>query len=229
MSNSFCRSSPSRSASTSASATPIMAMPSSMLLQIFGACPAPARRRARCCGPSRCSSGSAREGRAGAADHEGQGAAWRRRHRRKPARRACRTPPSLRPRHLRAVPTSIVELSISSGPPRGARIRRHQAARTCLPAGSIVITTCAPATAVTATDAVARPPCRVTLRRGRHRVEAAHLVARPVQVGGHRQAHVAQADEMPRLHASPSSFRAMITRMISLVPSRMRCTRRSRM
>ncbi len=59
-------------------------------------------------------------------------------------------------------------------------------------------------------------------------VIAGHGVAGLEQVGGHGQAHVAQADERDVHGVASSSLRAMMTRMISLVPSRMRFTRRSR-
>ena len=58
-------------------------------------------------------------------------------------------------------------------------------------------------------------------------VEAHDVMAGLHQVQRHGQAHVAQADKCD-LHAASSNFRAMMTRMISLVPSRMRWTRRSR-
>ena len=110
--------------------TPIMEMPSIMLLQIFAACPAPARRHGRCSCPSPRGSACRGERRLRAADHEGQrrglGAADAAGH-----RRVQHSQPALRRQRVgrRALSTSMVEQSISSGraaPPRSTS-RQHRA------------------------------------------------------------------------------------------------------
>ena len=73
---------------------------------------------------------------------------------------------------------------------------------------------------------------------GGEHVEADDLVSGGGEVLRHRQAHVAEAQECDlhrassfrlRTHrAASSSSRPMMTRMISFVPSRIWCTRRSR-
>ena len=70
---------------------------------------------------------------------------------------------------------------------------------------------------------------------GRDEIEANDSMARLDEIDRHGPAHVAQTDECDIRHTvcspslqRPTISRAMMTRMISLVPSRIWCTRRSR-
>ena len=87
-----------------------------------------------------------------------------------------------------------------SAPLAIAGITSFQTDSTCLPAGSMVMTTSAPLTE--ATGAVGdRGAVRLGLiARGRHQIERDHLVAGLDQIGGHRPAHVAEADECDICH-----------------------------
>ena len=71
---------------------------------------------------------------------------------------------------------------------------------TCLPAGSMVMTTSAPFTAAAALSAMRGAVGLGLIARGLHQIEADHLVAGLDQIGGHRPAHVAEADECDACH-----------------------------
>ena len=66
------------------------------------------------------------------------------------------------------------------------------------------------------------------LPRAVHHVEPDDVVPGADEVAGHRQAHVAETEERDPHREAPISSRPMMTRMISFVPSRIWCTRRSR-
>ena len=68
-----------------------------------------------------------------------------------------------------------------------------------------------------------------------HHVKPLYLVPRLHEVGRHRQAHITEPDKTNYIRHSTilpycgaSRPRAMMTRMISFVPSRIWCTRKSR-
>ena len=108
----------------------------------------------------------------------------------------------------------------------------------------MVTTTSASATASRAEPAIATPSAFACSQEAGDEVEADDPVLGLDEIGGHGPAHVAEADEGDGGHAisrpaatvgelrssfpRPTRPRATITRMISLVPSRIWWTRRSR-
>ena len=81
-----------------------------------------------------------------------------------------------------------------------AGMTSFQTDSTCLPAGSMVMTMSAPFTE--ATEAVGNPGTvgLGLIARGRHQIERGHLVAGLDQIGRHRPAHIAEADECDICH-----------------------------
>ncbi len=99
-----------------------------------------------------------------------------------------------------ALSTSMVEQSMISAPLAIAGTTSVQTESTCLPAGSMVTTTSAPLTEPTALSAIRGAVGPGLIARGRHQVECGHLVAGLDQIGRHRAAHVAEADECDVCH-----------------------------
>ena len=71
---------------------------------------------------------------------------------------------------------------------------------TCLPAGSMVMTTSAPLTAADRAFGDRGAIGLGLIARGCHQIERGHLVAGLDQIGRHRAAHVAEADECDICH-----------------------------
>ena len=103
---------------------------------------------------------------------------------------------------LRALSTSMVELSMISAPFGADGRRSAQAASTCRPAGSMVTTTSAPATASRALPMIATPVSAAVCFCASIEVVARDPVSRLDQVGGHRPAHVAQTEKCDVGHSS---------------------------
>ena len=124
----------------------------------------------------------------------------------------------------RALSTSMVEESISSAPSGTAPAISSQTTSTCLPAGSMVTTTCARRTQSSALSASARPAAVAASRAAGDR-------SKPVTPWPARRRLSAMGRPMlpspmnatsaiPTSPQRPTSSRATIRRMISLVPSR---------
>ena len=96
-----------------------------------------------------------------------------------------------------------------------------QTETTCLPAGNMVTTISAPFTEPTALSAIAGAVGLGLIARGRHEIERGHLVAGLDQIGRHRAAHVAEADECDVCHGpvpSVSSFYVALSNTSSSAP-----------
>ena len=206
MSKNLSARSPNLSAMAKASHTPSMETPSTMLLQILAAWPAPASPAwitALAMGDSACSTRLKHA--LLAADHEGK---------------RCRPPPPAMPPDTgasakakpeasawaptsRALSTSMVEQSISRAPGRasGSTLSANTW-RTCWPAGSMVMTTSASLTASAALSAVVQPAWRARSSAKAAEVEGMDIMAGPGLIGGHAGAHVAEPDEGDTRHAS---------------------------
>ena len=89
----------------------------------------------------------------------------------------------------------MVEQSMSSAPVASLGRMSLQTESTCLPAGSMVITTSASLTASAAEPRCSTPSDARLIAGGRRQVEADDVVPGLDEIGGHRAAHVAEADE----------------------------------
>ena len=81
-----------------------------------------------------------------------------------------------------------------------AGITSFQTDSTCLPAGSMVMTTSAPLTAANRALGDRSAVGLGLIARGRDQIERGHLVAGLDQIGRHRPAHVAEANECDICH-----------------------------
>ena len=205
-SNNACADRPSFSANTNASETAIMETPRIMLLQIFAACPAPGPPQCTICRPMACRSGCARAN--ASSDPPTMKVSV-------PAA-APPVPPEtgasmqgIPPASARACasladPTSIVEQSISSVPGTRAGPSARYTSSTCAPPGSMVMTVPASRAASDKLSAIATPEAGSRRTAGRGKIEAAHRVSLADEVGGHRQAHVAETDKADHRHTALS-------------------------
>ncbi len=202
-SNSAWCDSPSFSASTNASLTPIMLMPSIMLLQIFAAWPAPASPQWTTFLPIASRIGCAFTNACLLPPHMKVSV----------AASAPPTPPETGASSdsifaslaslcaPRAEPTSMVDESMNTVPGLAAfSMPEPYTSSTCLPAGSMVTTK---STSVAASSAERRP---VTPRDGGlahilpHQVEAGDVVPLLDEIAGHGETHVAQPDHSDLRH-----------------------------
>ncbi len=182
-----------------------------------------------------------------AAGHEGERSRpWRRRRRRRPARRGRQGRARRRAHAPCARSRRRWWRNRSPACPGAAAARMSpQTASTCLPAGSMVTITSASFTASRPEPTMSTPSAFACSQGGGHEIEAAHAVLRLDEIGGHRAAHVAEADEGDGGHVRSACCRSLsaacaisfparrgraptISRMTSLVPSRIWWTRRSR-
>ena len=106
---------------------------------------------------------------------------------------------------LLALSTSMVEQSIISAPLVIAGITSFHTDSTCLPAGSMVMTTSAPLTDADRTLGDGGAIGLGLIARGRDQIERGDLVAGLDQIGGHRPAHVAEANECDICHLESSA------------------------
>ena len=152
----------------------------------------------------------------------------------------------------RALSTSMVEQSMTSVPGRVAGRMSLQTAVTCLPAGSMVITASASATASRAEKVYSTPRVlsRVAEAGTRSKpttrcpaltrfaaigppmlprpMKAMVVMDLPASLVAERHAGHSGGCRSNALSLRPDQARATITRMISFVPSRIWCTRKSR-
>ena len=95
---------------------------------------------------------------------------------------------------------------MNSAPGLAAGRMSLQAAMTWRPAGSMVMTTSAPATASRAEPAMATPVAAASLRSFSTRSKPIDAMARLDEIGGHRAAHIAEADKGDRAHGFLRKF-----------------------
>ena len=198
---------PASSASAKASHAPIIDTPNSILLQILAAWPAPPSPQCTPRLPIMSKNGS-------------------------PLAKAASDPPTIKVRlpasapttppdtgasrhrtpaasarlwSSRAVATSIVEQSIRSAPSCMASSTSAATASTMGPSGNIRMTISASAPASALLVAISRPFCVAASRALVAHIVTAHFVAGALQIEGHGNTHVSQADKADLCHIFLSS------------------------